>query len=166
MAALHLDSRRMVMIGSKGESDASQPDASRPVMSGGQLLELIDRALADLDRDQRMGPVLSASGMRVRLEVTDLGLTLDVAAVEGSADHHIRWGFTDAGWEPKLSLRMGSATANLYLQGQESLAIAIDRGRVRCRGESRVAILYLPLLRLIVEPYTRAVRESAPALAV
>jgi hypothetical protein len=61
---------------------------------------------------------------------------------------------------------MDSATANAYLQGKESLAVAIARGKVRCSGESRVALLYLPALRLVVEPYRRLVRERYPHLAL
>ena len=41
---------------------------------------------------------------------------------------------------------MSAAVANRYLQGAQSLAIAIARGQVRCRGESRVA-LSLPARR-------------------
>lgn len=157
----------VVRIGSSGDlEEATEKGAAASRPDAPQMAELIDRALLDLDRDERFGPVLSASGMRVRLEITDLDLQFDVAAVTDSADHHLRWGFSDANWEPKLSLKMDSATANAYLQGRESLAIAIARGQVRCRGESRVALLYLPLLRLIVEPYRRAVLESAPTLAV
>jgi hypothetical protein len=104
--------------------------------------------------------------MRIRLELTDLGIHVDVAADPDSVEHHLRWDFADAAWEPKLSLRMDSTTANAYLQGRQSLAIAIARGRVRCRGESGAALVYLPLLQLLVEPYRRAVLERAPAFAV
>ena len=52
---------------------------------------------------------------------------LNVAASEEPA-HHLRWEFSDAvDWEPKLNLKMGSRIANAYLQGKESLAIAIAR---------------------------------------
>lgn len=154
----------METISTSGKSgEIERADAT---LDAAQLRQLIDHALADVDGDQRVGPMLSASQMRIRLEISDLDLTVDVAAVSDSADHHLRWGFAEPDWEPKLSLSMDSATANAYLQGSESLAIAIARGRVRCQGESRVALLYLPLLRLFVEPYRRAVRESAPALAV
>ena len=43
---------------------------------------------------------------------------------------------------------MSAEVANRYLQGRESLAIAIARGQVRCRGESRAALAYLPAARL------------------
>jgi hypothetical protein len=60
---------------------------------------------------------------------------------------------------------MNSEVANRYLQGRESLAIAIARGEVRCEGESSAALLYLPATRLIAEPYRRVVEAEYPRLA-
>ncbi len=127
--------------------------------------ELLDRALRELDGDARSGSLLQAAGLSLRIELTDLDLVLRVAASD-EGDHHLRWGFIDTGEPAKLDLRMDSATANAYLQGQESLAVAIARGKVRCSGESRVALLYVPALRLVVEPYRRLVREGYPHMAL
>ena len=97
---------------------------------------LLDQALSELDADDKSGPLLRAAGLRIRLEFPDLDLVLNVAASEEPA-HHLRWSFSDAvDWEPKLSLRMDSRIANAYLQGKESLAIAIARGRVRFSGDT------------------------------
>ena len=60
---------------------------------------------------------------------------------------------------------MSAEVANRYLQGRESLAIAIARGQVRCRGGSRAALPYLPAARLICEPYRRVVEAEFPDLA-
>ena len=99
----------------------------------------------------------------MRFELTDLELALNVAAAEG--DHNLTWSFADdPGWPPKLVLRMPAAVANRYLQGRESLAIAIARGRSAARGESRTALLYLPAARLLAEPYRRVVEAEFPAL--
>ena len=127
--------------------------------------EVLDRALHELDGDARSGSLLQAAGLSLRIELTDLDLVLRVAASD-EGDHHLRWRFTDTGEPAKLDLRMDSATANAYLQGQESLAVAIARGKVRCSGESRVALLYVPALRLVVEPYRRLVREGYPHMAL
>ena len=135
-------------------------------VSAGKLRELLDRTLADLDRDERMGPLIRATGLRLRLECPDVGLVLNVAASE-RPERHLRWTFSDeVDWEPRLELRMSSAVANAYLQGKESLAVAIARGKVKVRGESKVALLYVPTTRLIVEPYRRSVRELHPDLAL
>lgn len=128
---------------------------------------LLDGALQTLDRDEHSGTVLRASGMRVRFDFTDLELRLDVAASEEGKRHYLRWTFSrKPSWEPKLRLAMDSRTANAYLQGKESLAIAIARGRVRCKGDSRTALLYVPLMRLFVDPYRASVQEGYPQLAI
>jgi hypothetical protein len=137
-----------------------------PNGSATEFRELLDEALSELDADEKSGPLLRAAGLRMRFDFPDLGLVLNVAASE-EPDHHLRWEFSDAvGWEPKLSLRMDSRIANAYLQGKESLAIAIARGRVRLKGDTRCALLYVPALRLVVGPYRRLVRQEYPHLLV
>jgi hypothetical protein len=135
-------------------------------VSAEQLRELLDRTLTELDRDERLGPLIRATGIRLRLECPDVGLVLNVAASE-RPERHLRWAFgDDVDWAPRLELRMSSDVANAYLQGAESLAVAIAHGKVRVRGDSKVAVLYLPTTRLIVEPYRRCVRELHPDLAL
>lgn len=137
-----------------------------PKGSAAEFRELLDEALSELDADERSGPMLRAAGLRMRFEFTDLGLVLNVAASDEPA-HHLRWEFSDAvDWEPKLTLRMGSRIANSYLQGKESLAIAIARGRIRFDGDTRCALVYVPALRLVVGPYRRLVRREYPHLLV
>lgn len=137
-----------------------------PKGSAAEFRELLDEALSELDADERSGPMLRAAGLRMRFEFTDLGLVLNVAASEEPA-HHLRWEFSDAvDWEPKLNLKMGSRIANAYLQGKESLAIAIARGRIRFDGDTRCALVYVPALRLVVGPYRRLVRREYPHLLV
>ena len=127
---------------------------------------LLERMLRELDADEARGPKLHATGLRLRLELTDSGLVLDVAASDDPR-RHLQWTFDgDADWEPTLALAMDSETANRYLQGRESLAIGIARRRVRCRGDSRAAMAFLPSVRLIAEPYRRIVAASYPHLAL
>jgi len=137
-----------------------------PNGSATEFRELLDEALSELDADEKSGPLLRAAGLRMRFEFPDLGLVLNVAASE-EPGHHLRWEFSDAvDWEPKLNLRMDSRIANAYLQGKESLAIAIARGRVRWSGDTRCTLLYVPALRLVVGPYRRLVRREYPHLLV
>ena len=137
-----------------------------PNGSATEFRELLDESLSELDADEKSGPLLRAAGLRMRFDFPDLGLVLNVAASE-EPGHHLRWEFSDAvDWEPKLSLRMDSRIANAYLQGRESLAIAIARGRVRLNGDTRCALLYVPALRMVVGPYRRRVRQEYPHLLV
>jgi hypothetical protein len=136
------------------------------VRSRDEFRELLERALAEVDGDERTGALLRASGLRIRFSFPDLGLALNVAASDDPG-HHLRWAFSDdVDWEPKLELEMNSDVANAYLQGVESLAIALARRRVRCSGDSRVALLYVPAIRLICEPYRRVVSSGYPHLAI
>ena len=138
----------------------------RPSGSATEFRELLDEALSELDADEKSGPLVRAAGLRMRFEFTDLGMVLNVAASE-EPGHHLRWEFSDAAdWEPKLKLRMDSRIANAYLQGKESLAIAIARGRVRFDGDTECALRYVPTLRLVVAPYLRLVRREYPHLLV
>jgi len=131
-----------------------------------ELRELVERTLAELNADDRRGPVLRASGMSARLVISDLELVVDVAASEGP-DDFLRWSFGgDADWEPEIELEMDSATAHRFLQGDESLAVAIARRRVRCSCRSRAAVAFLPAARLIAERYRGVVADRRPGPAV
>jgi hypothetical protein len=145
---------------------ATTEATGRPTGSATEFRELLDEALSELDADEKSGPLVRAAGLRMRFEFTDLGMVLNVAPSE-EPGHHLRWEFSDAAdWEPKLKLRMDSRIANAYLQGKESLAIAIARGRVRFAGDTECALRYVPTLRLIVAPYLRLVRRDYPHLLV
>ena len=133
-----------------------------------ELRELIDHALDELDSDERRGALLRASGLRVRLEVTDVDLVLRVRPSDDRA-HHLSWAFakTDANEaSPELTLAMDAATANAFLQGRASLPVAIARGQVRCSGDLKTALIYLPALRLLVDPYRTWVEKLHPHLSV
>jgi hypothetical protein len=127
---------------------------------------LLDRTLSEIDADQRAGSLLESTGFRMRLRFPDLGLSLSVAPSE-ERGRHLRWTFAKgADWDPRLELTMASQVANSYLQGGESLAIAIARGRVRLKGETRCALRYVPAMRVVVDAYGRLVRDDHPELLV
>ena len=144
-----------------GKHRRSTPASVRPA----DFRAALEAALADADADERIGPLIRATKLRLRFEFTDSDMALNLAA--GAGDRNLTWSFADEpGWAPKLELEMGSGVANRYLQGRESLAIAIARGQVRVSGESRTALLYLPAARLLCEPYRRVVEADFPTLAV
>jgi hypothetical protein len=129
-----------------------------------ELREALERALEAVDADDRVGPLIGATQLRMRFEFTDLDLALNLAA--GDRDRNIEWSFADdPGWKPRLVLRMSSAVANRYLLGRESLAIALARREVRCEADSRVALLYLPAARLVADSYRKVVERDFPSLA-
>jgi hypothetical protein len=124
----------------------------------------LESALERAAADDRTRPLLNAAGLRMRFEFPDVGLVLNVATADD--EERLVWSFSDnVEWRPKLELTMDSAVANRFLQGRESLAIALARGQASCRGESRTALLYLPATRLLCEPYRKVVQSGYPALA-
>lgn len=124
----------------------------------------LELALSEADTDERLGPLLGASGLRIRFEFTDTGLDLNVAA--GEDGHNLTWSFGAPTWPARLVLAMPTAIANRFLQGNESLAIAIVRGQVRCSCEPRAALQYLPATRLLAGSYRRVVERDFPDLLV
>jgi hypothetical protein len=145
---------------------APKAAASGAFASAGDFYEVIDTALATLDADERSGPLARAAGLRTRFELPDVLAVVNLA-VGDAGGRNLRWAHSDEGdWDPKLRFAMDSDVANRFFQGRESLAIAIARGRVRVEGEPRYALLYIPALRLLVEPYRQAVRRHKPGLAL
>jgi hypothetical protein len=137
-------------------------------ISANELRELIEHVLVEVDADERRGSSLRAAGLRMRLEITDLDMVLRVRPSDEGI-HHLSWAFAsededDPGAE--LTLAMDSATANAYLQGRASLPVAIARGQVRCSGDLKTALVYLPAIRLLVEPYRSWVARLYPHLAM
>jgi hypothetical protein len=131
-----------------------------------ELRDALERTLEELNADDSRGPLLRATGLRVRLRLTDVGLVLDIAASD-SPDRYLRWSFGgEVDWEPKFELEMDSEVANAYLQGSESLAIAVARRRARCRCDWRAMLRFLPAAKLIAEPYKRIVASEYPHLAL
>ena len=47
-----------------------------------ELREALERSLEAVDADDRVGPLIGATGLRMRFEFTDLDLVLNVAAGE------------------------------------------------------------------------------------
>ena len=138
----------------------------RSPAAAAEFQHLLDDVLKETDADDDAGPILRAAGLRVRFEFPDLPLVLNLAATE-EGSHHLSWKFSDeVDWKPKLALQMDSKVANAYLQGKESLAIAIARRRVRATGDTRSALVYVPALRLLVSSYRRLVTQEHPHLVL
>jgi hypothetical protein len=140
--------------------------ASSEAVRPAEFQAALHKALEIARDDERIGPLLAATRMRMRFEFTDCGLALNVVAT-GGEEGRVEWSFGDDPAHPaKLELLMDSGIANRYLQGSESLAIAIARGQARFRGDSRMALFYLPATKLLCEPYRRVVEAEHPDLVI
>ena len=144
---------------------ARRPAKAKGFAGAAELRAVLDRLLSELDADPDHGLRLYAAGVPHRYEFPDLDVVLDVSRdAEGRGP---RWSFDgESASDPKLRLRMDSEVANRYLQGKENLAIAMARGRIRCSGDARAALSFLPDHRLLIEHYRRLVERDYPHLAI
>ena len=150
----------------KGASRAKVATPAKGFRSADEAREVLERTLQAVDRSADAGTRLRAANLNIRIEVVDLGAVCWVRASD-DPDHRIQWRFDRRGRsKPSLILKMDSETANAWLQGQESIPMAIARRRMRCSGNARDALRYLPLLKLISERYRRLVRRDYPHLVI
>jgi hypothetical protein len=63
----------------------------------------LDRALSLADADERVGPLIAATKLRMKFVFPDLGLVLNLAA-GGDPEHNLRWSFGEVDWSPQLEL--------------------------------------------------------------
>ena len=73
---------------SSGDGDASTATATKPRHrrrrpAASEFRAALEQALAEVDADERIGPLIGATGLRLRFEFTDLELALNVAAGRG-----------------------------------------------------------------------------------
>ena len=148
-----------------GSATLERTSGEAAFRSADELREVLDGLLTSVDADERSGPLLRAAHLRTRFEFTDLGLVLNVASAESEEEHCVEWSFARrAPWAPKVVLRMDSSVANRWLQGEESLAIAIARGRVRCAGGTKSTLFFVPIAKLLSEPDRRLIEAEHPHL--
>ena len=145
---------------------ATPTRAEAKFRSAEEMRKILDRVLSRVDEDERAGPLLRSTRMRLRLRCPDLGLAVNIAASE-DPDSCVEWSFSEElPWAPKLELAMDSAVANAYLQGEASVPVAIARGQIKCSGDARAALLYLPAAKLITDPYRELVAAEYSHLVV
>lgn len=145
---------------------ASRASGRRAFRSAAELREVFTRLLGDINADDRVGPLLAATRLRLRIVCPDVKGVVAVWA-DGDRDAYVEWRFDRRGGvKPKLELTMDSDVLNEWLQGRESVPMAIAHRRMRCSGDARVALLYLPVLKLMAGPYRRLVESGYPHLAL
>jgi hypothetical protein len=152
----------------RGEGRAARSERSEPSFrSADELREVLDRLLTAIDEDPVIGPRLRSARVPHRFVLTDLGVVLNVASSE-QGEHCLRWEFSDeTDWQPALTLEMDSSVANRYLQGEENLAIAVARGRIRVScAKARAALSFLPVSGALFARYRAMVERDYPHLAL
>ena len=140
--------------------------AEHDYRSADEMREVIERTLEAVDKSKLAGNSLRAAGLSMRVEVSDLKAVFSIK-VSDEPGHYIQWRFDRRGKpKPRLVLKMDSGTANAWLQGAESVPMAIARRRMKCSGNARDALRYLPVLRVISDRYRKVVEADYPHLAI
>lgn len=141
------------------------PTPQAHVRSAAELRELLDAVLQAVNLDPDAGPRLRAAAAPLRFEFTDPELTLTLTP---AADGGLAWDFSGSSEvRPRLRLSMESDFANRLLQGRESPAVAIVRGRLRTRIEDvGAALCFFGGARPFFAHYREIVAESYPHLVV
>ncbi len=132
--------------------------------SAKEFREVMDRTFTLMSEDPEMGPRLRDADTPQRFEFTDFDLVVNIRA--GGADEpNLAWEWSDdVSWEPKVRMTMSSETANRYFQGQENIAIAIARRRIKAGGDVKAALALIPITKPLYARYREMIAAEYPHL--
>ena len=117
-----------------------------------EFKKVFDCLFDTMSRDERFGPPLRARRTPQKFVFTDVGLTLHVGDSDdkrAAKGEHLVWVWGDGprSWEPKVTLKTDSETANLYFQGEVNVPMALLTGRMKITDGSPVLLLWtIPIL--------------------
>jgi hypothetical protein len=132
-----------------------------------EFREVVDRVFALMDSDPELGPKLRDADVPQRFDFPDVGMVVNVRAVRAEERGCLRWVWTDdVDWEPRVLMTMSSETANRYFQGEENVAIAIARRRIRTGGDVKAALTLIPIIKPIHRRCREMLQRDFPHLAV
>ena len=134
--------------------------------SSEEFREVMDRTFALMSEDPEMGPRLREVDTPQQFTFPDLEMVVNIRA--GGADEpNLAWEWTDqVAWEPRVKMEMSSETANRYFQGQENVAIAIARRRIKAGGDVRAALAIIPITKPLFQRYREMIAADYPHLEV
>lgn len=134
--------------------------------SAEECREVIERVMARVVEEEDLVERLRSVGLRQRLEITDLGVVLNVDLADASDG--VRWAVgDDIEWEPELRLSMSAEVANRYFQGEENMVLAVARRRIRAVCEDAHCVLrWHPASQPLIHAYREVVEEDFPHLVV
>lgn len=134
--------------------------------SAREFRQVMDRTFTLMSEDPEMGPRLRDADTPQRFEFTDLDLVVNVRA-GGPEEPNLVWEWSDdVDWEPRVQMAMSSETANRYFQGQENIAIAIARRRIKAGGDVRAALAIIPITKPLYPRYREMVQAEFPHLVL
>jgi hypothetical protein len=130
-----------------------------------EFRQVMDRVFALMDSDPEMGPRLRDADVPQRFEFDDFDLVVNIRAARPGEPGNLHWEWTDdVDWEPRVQMSMASATANRYFQGEENVALAIARRRIRAGGDVKAALSLIPITKPVYARYRALVEAEYPHL--
>lgn len=134
--------------------------------SPAEFREVMDKVFTLMSTDPDIGPKLRDAETPQRFEFPDVDMVVNLTyAAEVSDGQHLRWEWSDEiGWEPLVQMKMDSDVANRYFQGEENIAIAIARRRVKASGDVKRALGLVPITKAVFPQYKELLEEEYPHL--
>jgi hypothetical protein len=137
-----------------------------PFRSEREFREVIERVFTIMSEDPQIGPQLREADVPQRLEFEDLGIVFNVRAGSSApGEPNLVWEWGDEiDWQPRVRMTMRSEVANRYFQGEENVAIAIARRRIRIGGDIQAALALIPITKPVYARYRELVARDYPHL--
>ncbi len=131
-----------------------------------EFREVMDKAFELMSTDPEMGPKLRDAETPQRFEFPDLDLVVNITyAPEVLDGRHLRWEWSDdVDWDPEVQMKMDSEVANRYFQGEENIALAIARRRIKTSGNVKKALALVPITKPVYPKYKQLLEEQYPHL--
>jgi hypothetical protein len=134
--------------------------------SAKEFREVIDKVFELMSTDPEMGPKLRDAETPQRFEFPDLDLVVNITYAPEVVDgQHLRWEWSDdVDWDPDVHMKMDSEVANRYFQGEENVALAIARRRVKTSGNVKKALALVPITKGVFPKYKALLERDYPHL--
>jgi hypothetical protein len=134
--------------------------------SAQEFREVIDRTFGLMSTDSEMGPKLREAETPQRYEFPDLDVVVNITHASEVVDgQHLRWEWSDeVEWDPEVVMKMDSEVANRYFQGEENVALAIARRRIKTSGNVKKALALLPITKDVFPKYRQMLEDEYPHL--
>ncbi len=134
--------------------------------SAQEFRAVIDEAFTLMSTDPEIGPKLRDAEVPQRFEFADMDLVVNITyATEVTAGQNLRWEWSDdVDWEPDVKMKMSADVANRYFQGEENVAMAIARRRIKTSGNVKKALALMPIVKDVFPQYRRMLEEKYPHL--
>lgn len=140
--------------------------ASPEFASSKEFRTVMDAIFTMMSDDPEMGPKLRDADVPQKFEFDDVDLIVNVRA-GADGEPNLAWEWSDdVAWEPKVTMKMSSQTANKYFQGKENVAIAIARRRIKTGGDVKAALALIPITKPIYARYRDWLQDEYPHLLV